>query len=161
MNPVSIGAEIEIINLHKRYNLNGACLKSVIKKILQCVNKSRNMTSLDVVFMDDRAIKVLNKRYKGRNRPTDVLSFEFQDEPAKKAFAGEVIISVDRARENSKVFGTDFKAELVLYVIHGILHLFGYDDMSEAKRRVMRRKESEILRYLCTRENLSKVLTPR
>lgn len=155
------GCEIEIISLHKKYKLRPALLKNVIKKILVFVKNPGRMRSCDVVFLDDKSIKVLNRRHKGADRPTDVLSFELHDESIRKGFTGEVIISVDRAFENSKIFGTDPKDELVLYVIHGILHLFGYDDMSPKDRVRMRRKESEILEYLCKREDLSKVLMLR
>ncbi len=153
--------QIEIINLHKKYKLAPALLKDVIKKILRFVKSPERMSSLDVVFLDDKSIKVLNRRHKGYNRPTDVLSFRFDDEGLLKDFTGEVIISVDRAFENSKIFGTGFDEELILYVVHGLLHLFGYDDISPKDRVMMRRKEKEILEYLCKREDLSKVLTPR
>jgi len=68
---------------------------------------------------------------------------------------------LDRALENSRIFGTKFEDEVVLYVIHGILHLSGYDDETHDKQRRMSKKQDEILKYLWKKENLSKVLTPR
>jgi len=153
--------EIEIINLHKKYALASALLKSVVKKILRFVKSPGTMSSLDIVFLDDKSIRVLNRRHKGVNRPTDVLSFELRDEKVRGNFTGEVIISIDRAFKNSKIFRTDLKEEIVLYVIHGILHLFGYDDETRAECVKMERKQKEILRFLCKREDLSKVLMPR
>ena len=74
---------------------------------------------------------------------------------------GEIFVSTDTAFRNSKVFGTEFCEEITLYLIHGILHILGYRDESVKEKAGMSRKESEILKCLCGREDLSKVLTRR
>lgn len=144
---------IEILNLHKKYRLNEPLLKKIIRQIIKFSGK-RKKTELGFVFLNDRAIAVINKRYKNKNRPTDVLSFDLDA-------AGEIFISLDRARSNAGIFGTKFEDEVVLYIIHGILHLSGYDDGIRDDRRRMSKKQDEILRYLWKKENLSKVLTPQ
>jgi len=143
-------AGINVINLNKKYKLNAPLLKKITAHILKLLRKSREM-ELEIVFLSDSTIKKLNKKYKRHNRPTDVLSFNLGD-------IGEVFISSDTAKKDSGIFETEFTDELVLYVIHGILHLFGYRDGSRKARLEMSKKEGELLRYLCENENLSKVL---
>ena len=150
----------QVVNRHKKYRVNEKLIKKIISKILKYSRKPRD-TELEVVFLDDGSIRPINKAYKRRDAPTDVLSFKLdRDEFGSRKFLGEIFISIDRAKENSGKFKTDFKEEIVLYVIHGILHLFGYDDEDAKSRRRMSKKEKEILGYLCKREDLSKVLTP-
>lgn len=150
----------QVINRHKRYRVNEKLIKKIVSKILKYIRKPRD-TELEVVFLDDGSIRPINKAYKRRDAPTDVLSFKLDvAEFGSRKFLGEIFISIDRAKENSRAFKADFKEEVVLYVIHGILHLFGYDDEDAESRRRMSKKEKETLRYLCKREDLSKVLTP-
>src|SRR3989338_2567391 len=103
--PVHRGG-VKIFNLNKRYKLNTPHAKKIVEKILR-VLKRPLPASIEVVFLDDRAMRVLNKRYKGRDRTTDVLSFDL-------GRTVEVIISLDKARENSKAFGLNFEREVVL-----------------------------------------------
>ena len=74
---------------------------------------------------------------------------------------GEIFISIDKALANSKIFKTTLEEEFTLYVIHGILHLTGYDDESRTGRVKMEAKQGKILEEICKREDLSKVLTLR
>jgi len=143
---------IQVVSLHKRYKLNEPLLKKIAANILKAIDKQGRRV-LDIVFLDDTALKSLNKKYKDRDRLTDVLSFDLGD-------FGEIFISVDRAIANSKIFGTRIEEELVLYVIHGILHLYGYDDENVEDKTRMSAKESEILRLICRKEVLSTVLMP-
>ena len=106
------------------------------------------------LFIGDKAIRKLNKRFKRRDRATDVLSFGLDD-------VGSIAISLDTASRNAKIFGTLFHEEALRYVVHGILHLFGYDDGTGPDRRKMAAEEDRILRRLCPNTVLSKVLTRR
>ncbi|HID93132.1 MAG TPA: rRNA maturation RNase YbeY, partial [bacterium (Candidatus Stahlbacteria)] len=83
-------------------------------------------------FVDDTYIKDLNKKYKKREYPTDVLCFEVATEFPKKTLLGDIYISVDRAKEQAQKIGEDLDRELARLLIHGILHLLGYNhkDMS-------------------------------
>lgn len=145
--------KIFITNLNESYNLDIKFIKKTVSDILKFFKKPQ-LTELEVIFLRDCAMASLNKRYKNRNTPTDVLSFNLNS-------LGEIFISLDTARKNSRIFGTEFANEVILYVIHGILHLFGYTDESRKGRLKMSKKESEILQCLCEREDLSKVLTRR
>jgi len=154
-------AGIRVINRHNSYHVNKRLAKKIISEILKFCRKPETI-EIEVIFLDDKSIKVLNKKYKGKNRPTDVLAFNIDRRDfGKKAVLGEAFISIDRAAENARIFGTRFEEELALYIIHAILHIFGYDDESAAGRRRMFKKQTEILEYLWKRENLSQVLTLR
>lgn len=154
--------QIKVLNLHRAYRVN----ESLVKKIAVSILRDRipnNCSELGFIFLDDRKIRALNKKYKCEDRATDVLSFDLSATPVHKAvpLLGEIFISIDKARKNSKIFDTSLEEEFVLYVIHGILHLSGYDDESPKERVRMERKQEEILRNLCRKENLSTVLTRR
>lgn len=152
---------IEIRNLNKSYRLNEAFIKRIVSEVLNFIKK-RHDAEIEIIFLDDEAIKVLNKTYRRNNSSTDVLSFKIgRREFGQKKFLGEVFISLDRAFENSKIFGKCFESEVALYIVHGILHLFGYDDENEKDRLRMSKRQSQVLNYLCKRERLSKVLMPQ
>jgi len=102
---------------------------------------------LSINFVRDRAIKDLNYLYRGKNRPTDVLSFSMREGRRIKKdnlILGDVVISTERARRQAADFGSTFKKEVILYIVHGILHLIGYDDEDASSEKRMRRKEKQI-----------------
>jgi probable rRNA maturation factor len=109
-------------------------------------------SELTVALVSDRAIRALNRRYLGRNRPTDVLAFSQREGPfafPEDPVLGDVVISVETAARQAAEHGVPFIQELDLLVVHGILHLLGYDharSSTEALR--MKRQERKILRRL-------------
>ncbi|MCK4882238.1 MAG: rRNA maturation RNase YbeY [Candidatus Omnitrophica bacterium] len=116
------------------------------------------LASLSIVFVSRQRIKALNKKFLGRDYTTDVLAFDFTEgngtlrrAPAGRAIkqiTGDIIISTDAALKNARVFGTGLSEELALYVIHGILHLLGFDDHKKPDVEKMRRKEQQLLVFL-------------
>ena len=111
---------------------------------------------LSLVFVTDRTIQSLNKQFLRRNHSTDVLAFDLRDDARPrqrrkkiKIVEGEVIISTTSVYNNSKRFGNPPERELELCVIHGILHLLGYDDHKAADIRRMRAKEKELMEKFC------------
>ena len=142
---------VVVRNINKRYRVNERFIKKVAGEALLFLKKPLRGDKLEVIFLSDASIRPINKRYKGRDRSTDVLSFDLGQ-------LKEILISSDTAWKNSKRFNSSFENELVLYVIHGILHLSGYDDGTIPEKRRMSSKEEKILRRLCKSENLSKVL---
>lgn len=138
--------EITIQNLQKKIPLNFSQLKKIILKIL--AEKKIKLADLSVVFVSAQKIAALNKKYLHRSYATDVLAFDFLEEKAsnkKNQICGEVIISTDAVIKNSKEFNTHIDAELALYVIHGILHLLGYDDHLPKDIQQMRLEEKRLL----------------
>ena len=152
---------VGVINQNKKYKINKAFVKKIVFGILKCLKKNKG-AELEFVFLDDKAIRGLNRRFKGKNSATDVLSFGLDGpEFGIEKFFGEIFISLDAARRNSKIFKTKFEDEICRYVIHGILHLFGFNDETPPEKRRMAKKEDDILKRLCAKEDLSKVLTRR
>lgn len=155
------GPNIAIRNFHKTYTINEAFIKNIVIEILKLIKKPQE-TRVEVIFLNDDSMRSFNRIYKKRDCYTDVLSFKIDlTEFKSKGFLGEILISIDRAYVNAKNFKTEPEKELALYIIHGILHLFGYEDEKERDRLRMSKKESEVLNRLCERGDLSKALTPR
>ena len=152
---------VSIVDLHGRYRVRKKVAERIIRLTLRRLKKP-DSTDIEVVFLDDRAMRKMNRIYKKSDRFTDVLSFRLDGRQfGIRKFLGEILISVDRAKANSFVFGRPVTEELVLYMVHGALHLFGYNDEKRAERARMSRAENRMLEYLCTKEDLSKVLTRR
>jgi len=98
---------------------------------------------LSVAIVDDPTIHELNRRHLAHDYPTDVLSFVLERDEGM--LAGEVIASADTARHRAGDFGCDARDELLLYLIHGTLHLVGYRDSSAKERKEMRAQERHYL----------------
>jgi probable rRNA maturation factor len=99
---------------------------------------------LEVALVDDTTMAALNRRYLGHRGSTDVITFSGGGMPGDRAL-GEVVVSVERAREQARRAGWPVRCELALLVIHGILHLQGYDDMTPAAAAKMHARQDEIL----------------
>ena len=98
-----------------------------------------------VIFVDDPTLADLHARFLNDPSVTDVMSFDLGEGPGP---AGEVYVSVDRARERAQVRGVDLTRELCLYVVHGVLHLCGFDDHVESDRAAMRAAEGVVMTSL-------------
>ena len=125
--------------------LDFQALKAAAMAVLQGEGVAAGKVTL--AFVDDPHIHRLNKQFLDHDEPTDVLTFPYTDPGAKK-LEGEVVIGVEVAKEYAADRGHDINLELVLYVVHGCLHLCGYDDTTPAATKRMRAKEREYLRQL-------------
>lgn len=134
--------KIIIKNYQKKIPINPKRIKKAILNALSCerVNKSGEIS---VCFVNDAEITRLNKEYCKKGCATDVLSFDITDPLDKKHIFADIAVSGDTAVRNSGIFKTTPGYELILYVIHGILHLIGYNDQTPAQKKLMRRKEKE------------------
>ena len=153
---------ITVENQQKRIPLKPQTILLAAKKILR--HEKVKTVDLSIVFVLDSKIKSLNKKYLQENYPTDVLSFDFKSVPHDSCLAGrnhearvtgnesringEIIISADTALRNARTYQTSPGQEVLLYVIHGILHLLGYDDHSPDDIQEMRRKEADLMSFL-------------
>jgi len=99
---------------------------------------------LSIFLCDDATICKLNHQYFKRDIETDVIAFPLEDDK----YFGEVIISVERAVKVCEKYGNNWEDEFTIYLIHGILHILGYDDMTPAKKRVMFKKQNEIFKKI-------------
>src|SRR3954453_22294983 len=102
---------------------------------------------ISLAFVDNPTIHRLNQRYLRHDEPTDVLSFPLS-EPGVKRLAGELVVGAEVAAAQAAARGHDVQAELALYVIHGLLHLCGYDDHDGEGRAAMRQRERHYLQLL-------------
>ncbi len=102
---------------------------------------------IGLAFVDNATIHGLNQRYLGHDEPTDVLSFPLSEGGGGR-LAGEVVIGAEVAREQAAQRGHDVQAELALYVIHGLLHLCGYEDHDPTDAEAMHQRERHYLSQL-------------
>lgn len=113
-------------------------LINLSKFVLDCENRD---AVASVNFVSQEEIHKLNKTYRDVDSPTDVLSFESDID----GDLGDIFICVEVAEENAKKFNTTIENELKLLVVHGCLHLCGYDHINEDEASVMEAREEEIL----------------
>ncbi|HON10937.1 MAG TPA: rRNA maturation RNase YbeY [Chitinispirillaceae bacterium] len=97
--------------------------------------------SANVIFCSDYIIRKLNSAYRGITRATDVLSFPFGDSD----FLGEIYISLPRARNQARRYGSSYEDEIIRLFVHGMFHLLGYDHDTGLKRKKMESKESKYI----------------
>ena len=116
-------------------------------KITQIIdNEGFNTGVLSFIFCSDDYLLELNRKHLNHDYYTDVLSFSYNEE---KTVSGDIFISIDRLRENAKANGVVFNEELSRVMIHGVLHLCGYNDKSPEEIKLMRSKEAEYMESLC------------
>lgn len=123
--------------------------RGAMRKLVQAVLADEGVQEFEIslAFVDNPTIHTLNKRYLQHDEPTDVLSFPLSDPGAKK-LSGELVLGVEVARVEAEERGHAIDAELSLYVIHGLLHLCGYDDKDEKAEKEMRQRERHHLQAL-------------
>ena len=127
---------IEINNL-TTVPLNEEFLKKISSKVLE--KENRGIADLSIVLVGQGRIRALNKKYRGKNRVTDVLAFPGNG-------LGEIVICLREVKKNAKRFNLVFEKELARVLIHGILHLLGYDhEKSEIEAKKMKEKEEYYL----------------
>lgn len=116
-------------------------IKSWIKTII--ASEKKEMGNLNFVFTSDEEILKTNVQYLKHNTYTDIITFDYCE---GKKINGDIIISVERVKENADKFKTDFETEIKRVIIHGVLHLCGYKDKSEKDSKLMRSKENAALK---------------
>lgn len=141
---------IEVNNLTTR-RIAGNFLKKVGEKTLLVEGAGKK--DISIALVSSLKIKELNRKYRKKNKPTDVLSFEEINEPIiskkNKSFLGEVIICPAEVGKNAKEFKSDFRVELARILVHGVLHLLGYDhERGRAERKKMESIQEKILQSL-------------
>lgn len=133
-------------------------IKEVVSRVLE---EEKVLPEVDVyiTLTNNEEIHKINKEYRDVDRPTDVLSFPMYerdgiaglkndtDDEIEKIL-GDIIVSIEKVREQAKEYGHSFERELAYLVTHGMLHLLGYDHMIEEEKAVMRKREEEILETL-------------
>lgn len=123
-------------------------IEQVVKECLILEDKALDY-EISISFVDDKEIKHLNKEYRDIDSPTDVLSFPLEDDIIVLApLLGDIVISAERALDQSKAYGHSFIREIAYLTAHSMFHLLGYDHVEEEEKVLMRNKEKEIMKRL-------------
>jgi probable rRNA maturation factor len=145
--------ELTVVNHIKTENFPTAkeIRKAVSTVLKKCGKKVTDPYEISLMFVDRDEIRAMNKQFRGIDRATDVISFAFCDGEGSD-FApfllGDIAICVDIVSDHGKKYGTGLKKETIFVIVHGVLHLLGYDHGAEAQRKKMRALETEIMSTL-------------
>ena len=139
---------VTVHNLQRKISVNVAELETfagnAVQNSLQLETRKRtdlrNLSEVSVWLISDRRMALLHRKFLGQSGSTDVLTFQH----------GEIFISVDTARRHARTFGNSLLRELKLYIVHGLLHLHGFDDQTPGEARKMKTAQEKILRA-CSR----------
>jgi probable rRNA maturation factor len=125
-------------NLQRKVPVNVGQLQSFAERALRSCSKRaiQQHQEIVVLLISDKRIAKLHHRFMNETGPTDVITFQH----------GEIFISVPTAKRQAREFGTSTLAEIELYIVHGLLHLSGFDDRTPAATRQMRAAEARVLR---------------
>ncbi len=127
--------------------------ESVVKKTLEYEHIDNDF-EVSITLTDEETVHLLNKKYRGIDSTTDVLSFPFNDfsqtEIKKDEYLvlGDIVINVKRAAEQAEQYGHSLKRELAFLTAHSMLHLLGYDHMEKSEEEIMFKKQEEILELM-------------
>ncbi|MCP4652245.1 MAG: rRNA maturation RNase YbeY [Candidatus Omnitrophica bacterium] len=132
---------VEIVNAQKLKKLNLKKIKGYLSKIFKILGISKQVS---ILFCDNRRIRNLNRKYFKVNCATDVIAFPLEEDD----YLGEVIISVEKAAKSCAKYSNTWEKELTLYLVHGVLHLVGYNDIKNSDKVKMQSKECEIMKVL-------------
>jgi probable rRNA maturation factor len=144
-NPKSVAPpRVRVRNLQRRIRVNVVALETFAAKATRLclqlhMQKSTEFTKLREIFVwliADLRMSRLHRQFLEQTGPTDVLTFQH----------GEIFISVEMAKRHARMFGNSLVCELQLYIVHGLLHLHGFDDRAPAEARKMKRAQEQILR---------------
>lgn len=135
--------EINVRNIQRKVPIDLIALQGFAEQALQLclrirpngVNRLNQLREIFVLLVSDRRISGLHRQFLGKSGPTDVITFEH----------GEIFISAETARRQARQFGSSLLRELQLYVVHGLLHLHGFDDQNKVNARKMEKAQERIL----------------
>ncbi|WP_164908869.1 rRNA maturation RNase YbeY [Candidatus Velamenicoccus archaeovorus] len=140
------GVCIDIRNRSRKAVPPDGTIRRVVGRVL-AAEGVRN-AHLSIQFVDDGFIEKLNRLFKGASRPTDVLSFDLSGQGTADFVFADVVVSVQTAHRTAARLDINPAQEILRYVIHGLLHLLGYDDLTPRTRRKMWRRQEELVRGL-------------
>jgi rRNA maturation RNase YbeY len=127
------------------YSISQKLKKAEVHKLVKSLSSDLDfsVSNLEINFISERSILDINKTYLKHHYTTDIITFDYSD--AEKIIDGEIFISMDDAFSNSKKFKVPYSEELTRLIIHGILHLLGYDDRTITDKKIMKRLENKLL----------------
>ena len=134
----------------KRFYLHQWRLKSFCQRVISTAWQGYEPAEVSVVLANDDFVHTLNRDYRGQDKPTNVLSFENPDKPPKPQpwMAGDIIIAYQTVSREAKAQKKSFSEHLTHLLIHGTLHLQGYDHLTAAQAKPMERLEIKLMKQL-------------
>lgn len=118
-------------------NIDFEQIKSWLQNVIG--NHLKSVGNITYVFCSDNYILSINKQFLNHDYYTDIISFNYS---SQRLISGDLFVSLDTVKSNSELFGSDFNIELSRVIVHGVLHLLGWDDKTDEERIVMREKEN-------------------
>lgn len=134
---------VDVFNAHPRRKVRTAPVQRAVRRVVRL--ERRRSAAVTVVFIDGRRCGRINRKFLGHRGSTDVLSFPLEEGPPTE---GEVYVNLDRARLQAREYGVPEANEIVRLVVHGTLHLLGYDDTTAPLRRRMKIREDRYVEAL-------------
>ncbi len=138
--------QVDIANLQQDVPVDARRLRRVLRRVFADKGICRGRVSLALV--DNQTISKLNRKYLGRQGPTDVLAFQLDEKEEAQGpppVWGEIVVSTEEAKREARERGLPVETELLLYVIHGGLHLLGFDDSTKVRRQKMETAQQHYL----------------
>ena len=117
-------------------------LKKWIKFIIE--NKGKKLGEINFVFSSDDYVIEINKKYLKHNFFTDIITFNYNN---SNVINGDIFISIDTVEKNAKIYNVSFEVEIHRVIIHGVLHLLGFDDKLEYQQKIMKLEEDRCLSF--------------
>jgi probable rRNA maturation factor len=141
--------EVWVTNLQHKVSIETSFIRDVVLSALRIAGYPQP-SDVSVALVDDAYIRVLNREYRGVDQPTDVLAFPMESDSSARAdpALGDIVISLERAREQARQFKHPIRREVALLAVHGLLHLLGYEDDSEAGASAMWSKQKQLLEQI-------------
>lgn len=145
------------IDFHDKTNSVPTDFIDVLQRLLEFARKKEGVSDeaeMSVNFVNNREIQELNRNYRQKDEPTDVISFAMQEttdgevnfnEPDMPILLGDIVISVERTKEQAEEYGHSLEREFAFLAIHGFLHLLGYNHLNEEDEKEMFAKQNDIL----------------
>lgn len=138
------------ISMQKKLNLKAPEIRMVVRKMQSLMGF--DIDELTFSLVDDNTIHEINREYLKHDYPTDIITFNYS-EKNQIFIDGEVLISYETALLNAKKYDVTLENEITRLIIHGVLHLLGFDDTTPSKKRVMKNKENALLKQILDSEN--------
>jgi len=134
---------VAVLNLQRRVKVPKELIRRLAQSALAALGRAG--AEVHLAFVNDALARRLNSQYRGASQPTDILAFSLET-PGLGRLLGEVVVSAEAARRQARRLRVPVALELQLLVVHGLLHLVGYDDRDPREARLMHERERGILR---------------
>jgi probable rRNA maturation factor len=142
--------KVTISNIHPTCRIRKKKIENLVNRVLRAEGTS---LPVDVIFVDDNFMIKLNQKFTRRRKTTDVLSFgmkEGEDMGVDYPSLGDIYVSLDQAKRQAQEYGVYLKEETSRLVIHGLLHLLGYDHKNKSQAKIMKKKEESYLNLMAS-----------